>query len=294
VILKQGSSKAMAISQNNLSLILYYPNGTEVSLNSSSSTGTDDSDIIHVYCEEYEIYKINKQLFGNWNYSITSTYNNSREYLLMVNANTSTKFKILTEKTNYYTGEHVKINANLYNSTLDIEGANVTAYLTRPDKTTYNITLNDIGNGYYEGNFVNLFQNGIYEILVEAKKDDVIRQENFEFEMESIVNGGFETGDVSGWTVSSGGNGPEYYSEYEVAKEHNYSGNYGCELNISCALYGSSFISLTQNINLTNVAAVNFSHQCTYYYSNDGGRVRLQFYVDDNMTVIPLSDNVWK
>lgn len=173
-------------SGNELSLVLYYPNGTEVSLNSSSLTGTDDPEIRYVCSDDYVVYKIQKQLPGNWTYNITSVSEDTQEYSLFVHANTSIRFEATIDKTECSTGEQVKINANLYNSTAGIEDAIVTAHLILPDQTTCNIHLNDQGNGNYEGSTGYIMQEGTYEILVEAIKDDVVRQEILEFDLVPI------------------------------------------------------------------------------------------------------------
>jgi hypothetical protein len=117
-----------------------------------------------------------------------------------------------------------------------------------------------------------------------------------------IVNGGFETGDISGWTLTTDGNGHFYFHEYNVSEEYKYSGAYGCELYVECAVYSDSSISLTQNVNLTDVDYITFNHQCTYEYSgtaNNGAYSQLEFYVDEDATIIPLFNNssiinVWK
>ncbi|WP_407282502.1 VWA domain-containing protein [Methanolobus sp. WCC1] len=368
----------LSTTDNSLSLILYYPNGTEVSLNSSSSTGTNDSEIIYVNSDDYVVYKIEKQLSGNWTYNMSSTYSATKEYVLLVDVNTSSKFDVSIDKEAYYTGEKVNIAANLYNNTSGIENASVVAYMTLPDQNTTDIYLNNLGNGSYEGSTVYLLQEGTYELIVEAIKDDIIRQEYFEFEVsdsswvnfmsdcnsgstpftvnftdlstsgdiwewdidgdnvvdyvtqnvthtytspgiynvsltvgngtaygtetkisyihvfdDNVTNGGFETGDLYGWSVCTEG-----CSHYEIAEKHNYSGIYGCELNASLTdssgrNYLNSSISLTQSVNLTNVEYVTFYHNQTYANGCPGGYAQLEFYVDDNMTIIPFS-NVWK
>ncbi|WP_321431274.1 NosD domain-containing protein [uncultured Methanolobus sp.] len=170
------------IPLNNISLVLYYPNGTEVPLNASSSTGTDDPEIIYNYTYGYEIYKINKQLPGNWTYNITSTQDSIWEYALVVNANTSITFDPILDKTEYSTGERVHINVNLFSETQGISDANVTAYMTLPDQTTCNISLIDMGNGSYVQDLGYAMQEGTYEIMVEVVKGDVVRQKCLGFE----------------------------------------------------------------------------------------------------------------
>jgi PKD repeat protein/Mg-chelatase subunit ChlD len=375
---EKGNSQVLSRSQDNLILTLYYPNGTAVSLNTSSTTGTNDPDIIHISSDYYEIYKINKQLPGNWTYNITSNCNSTQEYALFVNANTSIKFEAALDKEEYFTGEQVRINANLFNETQGFENATVTAYMTLPDRTTFNISLNDSGNGYYEGSVVNLSQEGTYEILVEAIKGNVIRQEILNFDFEHIevdftadatvgfipltvnftdlstggsqwkwdvdgdnitdyvtrnvshtydspgvynvslsvgnenvyinrtkpfyiqiynpgdvVNSGFETGDLYGWTVNKGQIG-SCSSEVAVAENYNHSGNYGCQLHAVCANQQPilAYVSLDQNINLTGIDVIEFSHQLFDGYSPE--YCELTFYVDEDMTVIPFSHGDWK
>lgn len=118
-----------------------------------------------------------------------------------------------------------------------------------------------------------------------------------------IINGGFETGDVSGWTVTTDESGPgTHIHTYNVSEEHNYSGTYGCELFTNTCFISTSSISLTQNVNLTDIDYFTFNHQCTYEYSgtsNNSAYSQLEFYVDDDVTAIPLFNNssiinVWK
>jgi PKD repeat protein len=376
----ESKDSALLSSQNNLNFTLYYPNGTQVFLNSSSSTGTDNPDIIHISCDDYEVYKIQNQLSGNWTYNITSQSNETLDYSLLMNANTSMKLEVDTDKKNYCTGEHVEINVRLHDENVGIENASINGSITYPDLTTYNISLTEIGNGYYEGTILNISQQGTYEIWLKSEKDNLIRHQftNFYFEdievnftadttfgllpltvnftdlstggsqwkwdvdddvdidyltqnvchtyetpgeynvslsagnegsyinmtkiwlihvfdLDGVVNGKFETGDLYGWTVATGGSGPDYDQDYEVAEDHNHTGNYGCELSISCSLYGESYISLTQSVNLTNVDAINVSHKLTDYYSNAGDRpAQIQFYVDDNKSISYLLYNNWK
>jgi hypothetical protein len=119
-----------------------------------------------------------------------------------------------------------------------------------------------------------------------------------------LVNGGFETGDISGWTVITDENGPgNNIHTYSVSDEHSYSGTYGCELYTSTCFISTSSISLMQNVNLTDVDYITFNHQCTYEYSgtaDNDAYSQLEFYVDeDAITIIPLFNNssiinVWK
>ncbi|MCM1987048.1 PKD domain-containing protein [Methanococcoides seepicolus] len=107
---------------------------------------------------------------------------------------------------------------------------------------------------------------------------------------ERLINGGFETGNTSGWVIDTEGSGAYYHHEYEVSEEHNYSGTHGCELDVSTFFHAHSHISLTQNVDLTDISNATFFHRRTY--ANDGGYgyCQLEFYVGDNMTIIPFSD----
>ena len=118
-----------------------------------------------------------------------------------------------------------------------------------------------------------------------------------------LVNGGFETGDTTGWTVTTDESGTCHYHTYNVSEEYNYSGLYGCELYTDTCFISSSSVSLTQNVNLTNVDYITFNHQCTYESSalepNSYVYSQLEFYVDEDITTIPLFNNlsiinVWK
>jgi hypothetical protein len=118
-----------------------------------------------------------------------------------------------------------------------------------------------------------------------------------------IINGGFETGNISGWTVSTDESGPGNNTHiFTISEEHNYSGMYGCELYTDTFFISTSSISLIQNVNLTDIDYITFNHQCTYEYSGtntNNAYSQLEFYVDDDITTIPLFNNssiidVWK
>jgi len=169
---------------SDLDLVLYNPDGSPVVLNQSSLSGTDNPDITYIAQNTYEIYKIQHPQPGTWRYDIIGIdVQNQEDYTLTLSASTTIRLDAVTNKQDYSLGEDVQITAELSDEYGGISGAYVTANVTMPDLSHEIIQISAYDNGTYHGIFLNTTQKGHYSILVEAQKDDIIRQKQIEFEI---------------------------------------------------------------------------------------------------------------
>jgi len=173
---------------SDLDLVLYNPDGSPVVLNQSSLSGTDNPDITYIAQNTYEIYKIQHPQPGTWRYDIIGIdVQNQEDYTLTLSASTTIRLDAVTNKQDYSLGEDVQITAELSDEYGGISGAYVTANVTTPDLSHEIIQISDYDNGIYHGIFLNTTQNGHYSIMVEAQKDDIIRQKQIEFEINMTL-----------------------------------------------------------------------------------------------------------
>lgn len=172
---------------SDLDLVLYYPNGNQVLLNQSRSSGTDDPAISFITQKTYEIYKVQNAVAGTWRYDIKGIdVQNQEDFTLTLSAATTIRVVANPDKMKYNLTDPVQITAQFSDQNLGITGAQVTGKVTLPDLSQDTIVLSDIGNGSYSGIFSNTTQQGIYKILLEAQKGGVIRQQQVDF---SIIAG---------------------------------------------------------------------------------------------------------
>lgn len=171
---------------SDLNLTLFYPNKTQVQLNVSSLTGTEDSNITYTSAATYEIYSLTNPLPGNWTYNITAIQTVGPEpYDLSIAASTTTVFSASVDKATYFNGEPVTIIAAFMNNTGGIMGASVTANITLPNSVIDTVILADNGDGSYEVTFANTTTAGTYKIKVEAIKEEITRQKSLTFDVSS-------------------------------------------------------------------------------------------------------------
>ncbi len=162
---------------SDLDLVLYYPDGTKVQTDPSSTSGTVDPNITYIPSDTYEIYKVYNAISGNWSYDVyAADVIGEEDYTLTISASTSTKLSASTDKTDYSTGDIVNVTVELFDDIGGIENASVNAELKLNGSTIENIVLNNGGGGLYTGKSSQLTQGGNYRLVTEAIKGDVVRQ----------------------------------------------------------------------------------------------------------------------
>ena len=167
---------------SDLDLVLYYPDGTAVPLNSSSPSGTDDPAISYIAQSTYEIYKVQNPTPGTWRYDIIGVdILNQADYTLTLSAATNIMLIASVDKQDYYPGENVHITAEFSDNTGGISGAQVNAEVRLPDRSHETVILSDKSNGLYSGTFSNTLQRGYYSVLVQAEKEGIVRQNQVGF-----------------------------------------------------------------------------------------------------------------
>ncbi len=194
-VLVDNSVKSIDVSVSwqgsDLDLILYYPNGTEVVRNTSSSTGTNDLNITYINASTYEIYTVNNPMPGNWSYKIKAvSVIGNESFTAIVAATTTLTLTAGANKAAYYINEPVTITATLTNSTSGIGNANITAEITQPNGNTEKITqFNDLGSGSYRISYTNTSRVGSYSAKVKANLSGITRIASVDFSVNSSAVG---------------------------------------------------------------------------------------------------------
>jgi hypothetical protein len=102
---------------------------------------------------------------------------------------------------------------------------------------------------------------------------------------EQVTNGGFETGDFTGWASAYDG---EFY-DILITDSHAKTGTYSCELT-SMNFVGTQWCQISQDVDFTNVTSFTFS-----YFISDGAADGVFTVTIDGDTVLSTSSylGVW-
>ncbi|MCK9577403.1 MAG: hypothetical protein M0R51_15985 [Clostridia bacterium] len=91
----------------------------------------------------------------------------------------------------------------------------------------------------------------------------------------SIINGDFETGDLTGWTVYTGDSG-----DVSVTTDAAITGTYGCEINVEYMYYDEGLGEIQQDIDVTEYLILKISYIIPEYDLGYGDVLKLSIRLD--------------
>lgn len=162
-------------STGTTSVRLFYPNGTQVELNSSTASGTENPQIYYTSSVDTETYRIEDPRPGQWTYDIENSGSSAASYEAEVSGSTGTTVTVVTDGQTYVNGSDAELSAVLAGQGGPISGATVTATVETPNGSTRNVTLTGAQSGRYTGS-VGLAQTGQYTATVEVTANDIERE----------------------------------------------------------------------------------------------------------------------
>jgi len=152
-----------------LDLTLKRPDGSEV----DPAAAQSNSNIEYVEREDYEFYRIQEPMAGDWQLIVDAVDVSGEEtFTLNVSGKSpEVNFDIFTDKDSYTYPEEIKIGAWV-TTTYPVANAEVTGTVERPDGSTVDITLFDDGleshgdstadDGFYSNYFDEYTEDGLY------------------------------------------------------------------------------------------------------------------------------------
>jgi uncharacterized protein YegL len=158
------------------SVRLSYPNGTQVQLNSSTSSGTENPQIFYTASADTETYRIENPQAGQWTYDIVNNGSSSTSYEAEISGSTGTTVTVVTDGQTYTNGSDAELSAVLAGQNGSVSGATVDATIETPNGNTSSVTLTEAQAGRYTGS-VELSQSGQYNATVEVSSNNVQREE---------------------------------------------------------------------------------------------------------------------
>ncbi|WP_342305153.1 S8 family serine peptidase [Methanolobus sp. ZRKC5] len=267
---------------SDLDLILFYPNGSQVLLDSNSQSGTTDSDINFVSSNTYEIYKLRNPPAGVWKYRIDAIeVQGSEPYTFTVSAVTSTKLLVTMDETEYSTGEFCTITADFFDEQKGISNASIGVEVICPDLTLETFDLVEVNDGAYKGESPAFEQPGLYHISVKATNDNIRRQKTFEIDAKEVLWANFDADCMAGSAplavnfsdLSTGnptacewdfGDGTPTSVEWNPVHEYNAAGSYNVTLRVwdateSCISTKEHFIQIL-DASISSISVEKFTN----------------------------------
>lgn len=164
-------------TDDGVSVLLYYPNGTQVQLNSSTSSGTENPDIVFTSTGDTQTYRINDPRPGNWSYEIANNDSSPVSYRADISGSTGTTLTVISDSSTYVNGSDAELSVILVGADGPVSGASATATVEAPNGSTHQVNLTESSSGQYTRS-VTIAQTGQYTATVELATGNITREES--------------------------------------------------------------------------------------------------------------------
>jgi hypothetical protein len=182
---QNNTTKIQTSEGESIKVRLYYPNGTQVKLNKSTESGTENPQIEYSETGDTQTYQINDPQPGEWEYQVENIKSNAVDFTAEASGSTQTTLTLITDSQRYTNGSTTDLSAVLTGPNGSISDATVTATIEAPDGTTKDRTLTKESNSSGYDASISVPQTGEYSAAVTVSNDNLEREKDISWPVVS-------------------------------------------------------------------------------------------------------------